>query len=110
MDNDDILNTTMTAALIHSYYRFEMPRRFVMSYIAPMVRWDLGNNMDYLNTANTVRETVDANRITVGINFGFGKSSSTRKYASITKNISSRSGPATSARINCCRISSRSKS
>ena len=75
----------MTAALIHSYYRFEMPRRFVMSYIAPMVRWDLGNNMDYLNTANTVRETVDANRITVGINFGFGKSSSTRKYASITK-------------------------
>lgn len=73
VDNDDILNTTMTAALIHSYYRFEMPRRFVMSYIAPMVRWDLGNNMDYLNTANTVRETVDANRITVGINFGFGK-------------------------------------
>ena len=38
VDNDDILNTTMTAALIHSYYRFEMPRRFVMSYIAPMVQ------------------------------------------------------------------------
>lgn len=70
---DDKLNTVMTAALVHSYYRFEMPHRFVLNYIAPMLRWDIGNNMDYLNTLTSLRETVDANRITVGVNFGFGK-------------------------------------
>ena len=69
----DKLNTVMTAALVHSYYRFEMPHRFVLNYIAPMLRWDIGNNMDYLNTLDSMRETVDANRITVGVNFGFGK-------------------------------------
>ena len=97
VDNDDILNTTRTAALIHSYYRFEMPRRFVMSYIAPMVRWDLGNNMDYLNTANTVRETVDANRIAVGINFGFGKKLVNSEIRLNCEKYFLKGGPATSA-------------
>ncbi len=63
----------MTAALVHGYYRFGLPERAFARYIAPIVRWDLGNNIDYLNTSTRQREAFDANRITVGANLGFGE-------------------------------------
>lgn len=63
----------LTASHIHSYYRFPMRPTSVLNHIAPIVRWDLGNGMDYLNTQTKQRQTIDANRITAGVNFGFGK-------------------------------------
>jgi len=63
----------MTAALVHGYYRFGLPEKALVRYIAPIVRWDMGNNIDYLNTSTRQREAFDANRITVGANFGFGE-------------------------------------
>ena len=63
----------MTAALVHSYYEIRLPEKAFASYVAPIVRWDLGNNVDYLNTEVKQREAFDANRITLGVNVGFGE-------------------------------------
>ena len=62
-----------SAPHIHSYYRFPMRPTSVLNHIAPIVRWDLGNGLDYLNTRTKHSQTVNANRITAGVNFGFGK-------------------------------------
>ncbi len=63
----------MTASHIHTYYRFAMRPTCALNHIAPIVRWDLGNGMDYLNTVTEAVQSVNANRITAGVNFGFGK-------------------------------------
>lgn len=63
----------LTASHIHSYYRFPMRPTSVLNHIAPIVRWDLGNGLDYLNILTKHSQTVNANRITAGVNFGFGK-------------------------------------
>ena len=63
----------MTAALVHAYYRFGLPEKALPQYIAPIVRWDLGNNDDHLNVTTRQREAFDANRLTVGANLGFGE-------------------------------------
>ena len=63
----------MTAALVHAYYRFGLPEKALPQYIAPIVRWDLGNNVDHLNVTTRQREAFDANRLTVGANLGFGE-------------------------------------
>lgn len=62
----------MATALVQGYYRFQLPKCPMIDYIAPIARWDMGNNVDYLNVQNNLRETFSANRITVGVNFGFG--------------------------------------
>lgn len=62
----------MATALVQGYYRFQLPKSPMIDYIAPIARWDMGNNVDYLNVQNNLRETFSANRITVGVNFGFG--------------------------------------
>ncbi len=63
----------LTASHIHTYYRFPMRPTCALNHIAPIVRWDVGNGMDYLNTVTKSVQTVSANRITAGVNFGFGK-------------------------------------
>ena len=62
----------MATAQVQGYYRFQLPKSPMIDYIAPIARWDMGNNVDYLNVQNNLRETFSANRITVGVNFGFG--------------------------------------
>ena len=62
----------MATALVQGYYRFQLPKCPTIDYIAPIARWDMGNNVDYLNVQNKLRETFEANRITVGVNIGFG--------------------------------------
>ena len=66
-------DNVLTAALVHSYYKFILPERSFAHHIAPIVRWDMGNNVDYLNTVTGKREGFNANRITAGVNIGFGE-------------------------------------
>ncbi len=61
----------LIATYIHSYYRFPMKR--VVEYIAPLLRWDLADGVDYLNLDSRLHERFNANRITAGVNFGFGR-------------------------------------
>lgn len=63
----------MTTALIHGYYKIDLPENSFADHLAPILRWDVGNDVDYLNTDARRREVFDANRITVGLNVGFGK-------------------------------------
>lgn len=61
----------LTAAHVHGYYRIVLPKNATMHHISPIARWDIGDNVDYLNTATKQVESFTANRITAGINFGF---------------------------------------
>lgn len=63
----------MTTALIHGYYKIDLPENSFADHLAPILRWDVGNDVDYLNTDARRREVFDANRITVGLNVGFGE-------------------------------------
>ncbi len=73
LENYSGQNQVMTASHIHSYYLFSMRPSCALNHIAPIVRWDVGNGMDYLNKVTESVQTVNANRITMGVNFGFGK-------------------------------------
>ena len=64
---------TMTAAHIQGYYKFPLPKNTFADYIAPIFRWDIGDNVDYLNTLSNKRATFTANRLTFGTNFGLGE-------------------------------------
>jgi hypothetical protein len=63
----------MTTALVHGYYKIDLPENSFADHLAPILRWDVGNDVDYLNTDARRREVFDANRITVGLNVGFGE-------------------------------------
>lgn len=63
----------MTVAQVHTYYKIGLPEKAFANHIAPIVRWDMGNNVDYLNTGTDRRQAFSANRITAGINIGFGE-------------------------------------
>lgn len=73
LENYDGNNQVLTASHIHSYYRFPLRSTCVLDHIAPIVRWDIGNGLDYLNALTKSRQTTNANRISAGVNFGFGK-------------------------------------
>ena len=61
------------AVLVHGYYKIDLPENSFADHLAPILRWDVGNDVDYLNTDARRREGFDANRITVGLNVGFGE-------------------------------------
>ncbi len=62
----------MHAAYVQGYYRFAMPREHsVVRYLAPLCRWDMGQNVDYLNLNTEKHEWFSANRMTLGLNIGF---------------------------------------
>lgn len=73
LKNAEGKNQVLTAALVHGYYKFRMQERSAVRYVSPIARWDMGNNVDYLNTVSRQREAFSANRITAGVNFGFGE-------------------------------------
>lgn len=61
----------MVGALLQSYYKFPMKQSSPLAFIAPIGRWDMGNNVLYSNLADGLIQTVNANRITLGVNVGF---------------------------------------
>ncbi|MDD3107847.1 MAG: porin [Alistipes sp.] len=60
----------LVATFIQSYYHFMLPGKTIFNFLSPLLRWDLGNGIDYLNTLTHQRETFSANRITAGLTLG----------------------------------------
>lgn len=63
----------LTAGHVQGYYIFRMAERSRLSYIAPVGRWDIADNVDFINKDNGL-EKFTANRATIGINLGFSGS------------------------------------
>lgn len=63
----------ITAAHVQGYYKFPLPKNIFADHIAPIARWDMGDNIDYLNLDTKRREAFSANRITAGVNIGLAK-------------------------------------
>lgn len=55
---------------VQGYYQFRLPKMKLMEYVAPLGRWDIGDNIEFLNSYGAM-ETFSAHRATVGVNFGF---------------------------------------
>ncbi|MFR9524425.1 MAG: hypothetical protein SNH94_07620 [Rikenellaceae bacterium] len=63
----------LTAAHVHGYRTFHLRKNEIFSYIAPHLRWDMGNGIEFENQYDGLIDRYDANRITVAINLGFAK-------------------------------------
>ena len=69
-----LTNTSMhllTVAHVQGYYQFRFPRHATVDYVAPIARWDLGDNIEFMNLQTAQLDRFSANRITVGVNVGF---------------------------------------
>ncbi len=64
---------TITAAHVHGYRTFEMPKCSAISYLAPHLRWDMGNGIEFENQYDGLVDRYDSQRITVALNIGLGK-------------------------------------
>ncbi len=64
---------TLTVAHVHGYYTFHMPKKSAVEYIAPHLRWDTGNGIEFINQESLNVDRYDSNRITVALNIGFAK-------------------------------------
>lgn len=60
----------LQAGHVQSYYQFRLPKKYDIDYIAPVLRWDVGDNIEYINSIGNM-DRFTANRITAGVNFGF---------------------------------------
>lgn len=60
----------ITAAHIQGYYQFGLPRNGFAEHIAPIARWDTGHGVDFLNSQTKLHDRFNANRMTIGVNFG----------------------------------------
>ncbi len=63
---------TLTAAHVHGYRTFTISKG-IFEYIAPHLRWDIGNGIEFVNQESLLVDRYDANRITVALNLGFAK-------------------------------------
>ena len=61
----------LTVAHVQGYYQFRFPRHATVDYVAPIARWDLGDNIEFMNLQTAQLDRFSANRITVGVNVGF---------------------------------------
>ncbi len=64
---------TITAAHVHGYYSFNIDNECPINYIAPHLRWDMGNGIEFINKESALVDRYDSNRITVALNIGFAK-------------------------------------
>ncbi|MFR9534852.1 MAG: porin [Rikenellaceae bacterium] len=64
---------TLTAAHVHGYYNFHIDKCAAIEYLAPHLRWDVGNGIEFVNQQSLAVDRFDANRITVALNIGFAK-------------------------------------
>ncbi len=68
---------SMGIVVVQSYYNIFTPKSRYLDYIAPVLRWDYGNNVGYLSLADDsvgytldFIELVNVHRISAGVNFG----------------------------------------
>ncbi len=64
---------TITAAHVHGYYIFKTPSMSMIEQIAPHLRWDMGNGIEFINQYSSEVDRYDANRITVALNIGLSE-------------------------------------
>lgn len=60
----------MTAAHVFGSYKFMLKNSKFAQFIMPVARWDIGDNIDYLNKTSYMRESFSSNRITAGVTIG----------------------------------------
>lgn len=69
--NDGSLHLLNTA-YVQGYYKFELPyRSSIFDYIAPVARWDIADDVEFMNKATNSVDRYSAQRATIGINLGF---------------------------------------
>ncbi|MFR9534917.1 MAG: hypothetical protein SNG49_08770 [Rikenellaceae bacterium] len=64
---------TLTAAHVHGYKVFNFNKESMVDYLAPHLRWDMGNGIEFENQFDGFIDRYDANRITVALNIGFAQ-------------------------------------
>ncbi len=64
---------TLTAAHIHGYRKFYLNDKWGVDHVAPHLRWDMGNGIEFENQESMLVDRYDASRITVALNIGFAK-------------------------------------
>ncbi len=64
---------TITAAHVHGYKIFYLDKKCAINHIAPHLRWDMGNGIEFVNHESKTLDRYDANRITVALNIGFAE-------------------------------------
>ncbi|MFR9503426.1 MAG: hypothetical protein SNH73_03105 [Rikenellaceae bacterium] len=65
---------TLTAAHVHGYRVFYLnDENCAINHIAPHLRWDMGNGIEFINQESFEVDRYDANRITIALNIGFAK-------------------------------------
>lgn len=60
----------MTTAVVHAMYSFILPQNPYARRITPLVRWDLAENVKFVNTLDSQLDSFDAQRITCGVSIG----------------------------------------
>ncbi len=60
----------LTAAHVHGYKKFFLPKKYVVNHIAPHLRWDIGNGIEFIDQISHNLDRYDCNRITAAVNIG----------------------------------------
>ncbi|MFI3323255.1 MAG: hypothetical protein SNI45_02305 [Rikenellaceae bacterium] len=63
----------LTAAHIHGYRTFHLPKNSRFSYLAPHLRYDIGNGIEFENQVSGLVDRYDAQRVTIALNIGFAE-------------------------------------
>lgn len=62
----------LSSAYVQGYYKFDLPYKTSMfDYVAPVVRWDIADNVEFKNKATNNVDRFSAQRATIGVNLGF---------------------------------------
>ncbi len=64
---------TISTAYVHGYHKFYLNDKWGVDHIAPHLRWDMGNGIEFENQFDGLVDRYDASRITVALNIGFAK-------------------------------------
>lgn len=66
-DQFDLLH----AGLVQGFYQFALPKSSFADYVSPLLRWDIGQDIEYMNVSKQSISSFSAQRVTVGLNLGF---------------------------------------
>lgn len=63
----------LSAAHVQGYYRFDFSKKFIgmFDYLTPLARWDLGDDIEFMNRVTGSVDRFSAQRATLGVNLGF---------------------------------------
>ncbi len=64
---------TITTAYVHGYKIFRLDKKSVVNHLAPHLRWDMGNGIEFVNQLSGGVDRYDASRVTVALNIGFAE-------------------------------------